>query len=76
MSESRRREIEFERLNALGKAVFVTGTTFRLIGSAIESVVETLSGIVSEAEKAFRQGLDENVDEARILDERQSDRKG
>ena len=69
MSERGQREIDFDRLNLLWKAVFVTGTTFRALGNLLESVVETVSGIVSEAEKAFKSGLDGDVDDATILDE-------
>ena len=70
MSDRGQPEIDFDRLNLLGKAVFVTGTTFRLIGNVFESVVDTVTGLVHEAEKAFKNGLDPNVDDANILDEK------
>ena len=69
MSDRGQREVDFDRLNLLGKAVFITGSAFRIIGSVLESVVETVSGVVNEAEKAFKSGLDPNVDDAKILDE-------
>jgi len=69
MSSRPEREVEFDRLNLLGKVVFVTGTTVRVIGSVIDSVVETVSGVVQEAEKAFKEGMDPNIDEATIVDE-------
>jgi len=69
MSDRDQREVDFDRLNLLGKAVFITGTAVRIMGTVFESVVETVSGIAHEAEKAFRSGLDQNVDDAKILDE-------
>jgi len=69
MSSRPEREVEFDRLNLLGKVVFVTGTTVRVIGSVIDSVVETVSGVAQEAEKAFKEGMDPNIDEATIVDE-------
>ncbi len=69
MSDRGQREVDYDRLNLLGKAVFITGSAFRVIGTVFESVVETISGVVHEAEKAFKSGRDPNVDDAKILDE-------
>lgn len=73
MSDQDKRLVEFEKLNFLGKAVFITGSTFRIVGSVLESVVETVTGLVSEAERAFRQGLDSDVQDATILEEKQAE---
>ncbi len=73
MSKHGQREVDFDRLNLLGKVVYVTGTTFHVLGNVVESVVETLSGVVREAERAFKDGLDSDLDEATILDERKGD---
>lgn len=73
MSDRDRRLVEFDKLNLLGKAVFVTGSTFRILGTLVESAVETVVGVVSEAEKAFRQGLDSDVQDATILEEKQAE---
>ncbi|MCH8244835.1 MAG: hypothetical protein IH951_00345 [Bacteroidetes bacterium] len=69
MSGERQRKVDFDRLNLVGKAIFITGTTARVLGTIFDSVVETVSGIVREAEKAFKSGLDANVDDATILEE-------
>ncbi|GMQ80884.1 MAG: hypothetical protein BMS9Abin05_0313 [Rhodothermia bacterium] len=70
MSGESQRKVDFERLNLVGKAIFITGTTFRVLGTVMDSVVETLTGIAREAEQAFKSGLDANVDDATILEER------
>ena len=63
-----RQIIEFDRLNWLGKTVFVAGvavnTTVHLIDAALEKAVD----LVLEAERAFNEGLDE-PENAKILDE-------
>jgi len=63
------RLIEFEKLNLVGKAIFITGTTFRFVGDLLSSVAETVVEILSDAEKSFLEGSDPNVDEAKIVDE-------
>lgn len=61
--------IEFERLNLFGKAVFLTGAAVRTTASLIDWAVEKTADVVVEAERAFRDGLDPNVEDAKILDE-------
>lgn len=75
MSDKTQREVEFDRLNLVGKAVFVTGTTFKFVGSILESVVETVTEIAREAEKAFNAGMDSNVADATILEEKPNPQK-
>ena len=67
------RVVEFDKLNLLGKAVFITGSTFRVIGRVLETVVEIVSGLAGEAEKAFREGLDSDIQDATILEEKSID---
>ncbi len=69
MSHDDDRIVEFDRLNAVGKVVFVAGSVMKLAGSILDSAVDTVSGIIRETEHAFNQGLDENVEEAKILDD-------
>ena len=63
------RLVEFERLNLVGKAIFITGSTFRFVGDLLTTVADSVGEIISEAEKAFSEGKDPNIDEAKILDE-------
>jgi len=74
MPKDEDRIVEFDRLNTVGKAVFVAGSVMKIAGSLLESAFETISGIVSETERAFNQGLDENVEDAKILGDEQSSR--
>ena len=68
--ERETRIVEFERLNLLGKAVFLSGAAVRLAAGLIESAIDQAATLVSDVERAYRQGQDPNVEDARILDER------
>jgi hypothetical protein len=61
---------KIDELNWLGKAVFLAGQGVRLTADLIDSVIDVASDAYSEAEKAFKQGLDPQIDEANILEER------
>lgn len=69
MNDPERRLVEFERLNVFGKAVFLGGTAVRLAADVIDSTVQRAADVYVDAEKAFREGRDPNIDEAKILDE-------
>ena len=63
------RIIKFNDLNLLGKAVYVSGLFTRAATKVVDSTIKATVDIVTEAEKAFKQGLDPNVEEAKILEE-------
>ena len=65
-----KKKIEFDRLNLIGKAVYVGGAGFRFVAGAIDSAVNRAVDIYLDAEKAFKQGLDPNIEDAKILEER------
>jgi hypothetical protein len=65
------RLVEYERLNALGKVIFLGGGAVRLAANLIDVVLTRAADVAVDAEKAFRQGLDPNVEDAKILDERE-----
>ncbi len=65
-----KKKIEFDRLNLIGKAVYIGGAGFRVVAGAIDSAVNRAVDIYLDAEKAFKQGLDPNIEDAKILDER------
>ena len=64
-----KKRIEYDRLNLFGKAVYVGGATFRFIAEGIDAVVNRAVDMYVDAEKAFKQGLDPNIEDAKILDE-------
>lgn len=68
MNESKR-IVEYDRLNLFGKAVFLGGSAVRLAANAIDTAVRHAADAYVDAEKAFRQGLDEEVEDAKILRE-------
>lgn len=63
--------IQFDRLNLLGKAVFIAGAAVRTTASLIDFALEKTVDIVDEAERAFQQGRDPNIEDAKILEERE-----
>lgn len=69
MSESEDRHIEYEELNLLGKAVLIGGVAVRAAAGAIDATVRRAADVYVDAEKAFREGLDPNIDDAKILEE-------
>lgn len=70
------RIIQFEDLNLLGKAVFVGGFLTRAATKAVDATIKATVDIVVDAEKAFKQGLDPNIEDAKILEEHEEQRKG
>lgn len=69
MADPERRIVEFDRLNLLGKAVYVTGNVSRLVGQLLDFVVDRTAGLIGDAEEAFREALDDTVEDATILEE-------
>ncbi len=71
-----RRIIEFEKLNWLGKTVFLAGaaveTTAQLIDKALEKAVD----LVLETERAFKEGRDSPVDDAKVLEDWEREGEG
>ena len=63
--------IQFENLNLLGKAVFISGMLTRAATRVVETAIKASAEIVAETEKAFKQGLDPNIEDARIIEERE-----
>ena len=69
MSEPDHRLVEFNRLNPVGKMVFVAGSVFKTLGALVDFTVETIGTVWDEAEKAFEQGRSDKVEDAVILEE-------
>jgi len=73
MSDPEHREVEFERLNPIGKAIYLTGSAVRLASDVLEFSLRTAGTVLTEAERAFHEGMSEDVDEdvsdARVLSE-------
>lgn len=68
MSESKR-VVEYERFNLFGKVVFLGGSAVRFAADAIDTAVRRAADVYVDTEKAFRQGLDADIEDAKILDE-------
>jgi hypothetical protein len=63
------RIIEFDTLNLLGKVVFVGGAAIRLLAHALDYAVEQVAEVIVQAERAFLEGRDDTVEDAKILEE-------
>ena len=73
MSDNEKREVEFDRLNPVGKAIYLTGSAVRLASDFLEFSLRTAGTVLTEAERAFHEGLtetdDDDVSDARVLSE-------
>jgi len=76
MSKEKNKIVEFDRLNAVGKAVFIAGTAFTTIGTIVDYTVSTIGDIWTAAEEAFAEGSSDNIEEAVVLEEHDSPEKG
>ncbi len=56
-------------LNLLGRVVYFAGESVRVTADLLESVIKFAADTYHDAEKAFKEGMDPNVDEAQILEE-------
>lgn len=70
MQEPERRIARFEDLNWLGKTIFAGGAAVRLTAGLIDKVIDRAVDIVIDAEKAFKEGRDPNVEDAKVLEDR------
>ena len=69
MTERERRVVQYENLNPLGRAVFFGGAAVRGASRLLDLAIERAADIYVDAERAFKQGRDADIDDAKILDE-------
>ena len=68
-SEDDHKIIKFDELNLLGKLVFVSGVLTRTASGIVQTAVDATAEIITEAEKAFKEGLDPNIEDAKVIEE-------
>ena len=68
-SEDEHKIIKFDDLNLLGKLVYVSGVLTRTASGIVQTAVDSTAEIITEAEKAFKEGMDPKVDDATIIEE-------
>ena len=61
--------VEFNRLNPVGKAVFIAGSAFKTLGALLDFTVGAVGSVWTEAEKAFRDELNDDVEDANVIRE-------
>lgn len=59
----------FDQLNWLGKALFIGGQTLRYTAEVVDGLIERATDLAVEVEQAFRQGVDDGIEDAHILEE-------
>ena len=64
-----RQIIEFDQLNPVGKAVFIAGAVVHTTATAIDKMLEKAVDLALEAERAFKEGVDSTVEDAKVLEE-------
>ena len=64
-----RRIIEFEKLNWLGKTIYLAGATVETTANLIDKALEKAVDLVLETERAFLEGRDSPIDDAKVLEE-------
>ena len=69
MPEPDNRMVEFNRLNPVGKAVFIAGSAFKTLGALLDFTVGAVGSVWTEAEKAFRDELNDDVEDANVIRE-------
>lgn len=60
--------IRFEHLNGVEKAVYVTGAVASALTRLLENALERTAEVIVEAERAFEEGRDARVEDARFRD--------
>lgn len=73
MTKPDKPQINFDDLNFLGKAVFLSGSVVSVVAEAIDTVVTSAVDVWVAAEKAFLDELDPNVEDAKVLEEHEED---
>lgn len=63
------RRVEFDRLNWIGKAVFLGGAGIQVASTLLDQAIDRAADLVVATERAFKQGRDEQIEDAQILDE-------
>lgn len=69
MHREPQRVISPSELNALGRAVYVAGTVLGLAARTAGAALSGAQSIWDASEQAFHAGLDEHVEDARVLEE-------
>lgn len=72
---SDRSKLRIEDPTLLAKVIGVGTVAAKLVGSGVGLVMKSMADMVVDAEKAFKDGLDPNIDDAKILDEKETKRK-
>ena len=60
-------------LNLLGRVVYIAGQGVRVTADLLDSVIDLAADTYRDAERAFQQGMDPNVDDAKIIEENQQE---
>ena len=62
---------EFERLSLIEKAAFLGGSAFKMLASGIDYALNRTADLIVDIEKSFKEGMDANIEDAKILEEKE-----
>lgn len=74
MSDRPESRVDFRDLNWLGKTVYLGGAALRLTANLLDSTADRATRIIEDSRRAYERELDPNIEDAKIIDER--DREG
>jgi len=60
---------EYESRSLTGKLSFLVSSGISVATSAVDSAINETAAVVARAKKSFEQGLDPNLDDAKVLSE-------
>lgn len=75
MSDQEDGERRIADLNLLGRVVYLAGQSIRVTGDLFEAVAKLAADTYKDAERAFLQGIDPNIDDADIVEEHRQETK-
>lgn len=70
---SSERRTEFRGLNWFGKAVYIGASAMRVTANVLDAAADRATRIADDSRRAFERELDPNIEDAKILEERDRD---
>lgn len=72
---SERNKLRIEDPTLLGKVIGASTVAAKIVGSGVGLVMKSMADMIVDVEKAFKDGLDPNIDDAKIINEKVADEK-
>lgn len=69
--KSPKKLVEYDRLNALGKIIYLTGAGVDICSYILEKTIDRASEIIQDTQAAFQEALDPGIQDAKIIEEKE-----